>query len=102
MVKLNEIKNEDIEKRKEEVLPNLLDQILLICKEDENFKISKKIENYDKVIESSKRKLNHKKELLDQAKEIENKILKELNQLEEENTYKRNNLLSELGSEFDD
>lgn len=102
MVKLNEIKNEKIEEKKEKILPELLDQILFICKEDDNFKISKEIQSYDKIIESTKRKLKHKEELLEQSKEIENKLLTELKELENENYEKRSNLVKELGSELDD
>lgn len=102
MVNLKEIKNEKIEERKKELLPNILDQILLICKEDENFKIYNDLDNYEKIIESSKRKLNKKKQLLEQSKEIENKLMNELKELDEDIFKKRNNLLKELGSEFDD
>lgn len=102
MVQLNEIKNEKIEERKKELIPGILDQILLICKEDENFKVSDELNNYDKIIESSKKKLSQKETLLEQSKEIENKLLKELKELDNEILNKRNNLLNELGSNFDD
>lgn len=102
MLHLNEIKNNIIEKRKEESFYDIINQILLICKEDENFKISKEIDSYDKIVESTKKKLKHKQELLEQSKEIENKLKQELSELDEENETKRENLLVELGSDLDD
>lgn len=102
MLNLNELKNEKIENIKENVLPDLLDEILLICKEDDNFKVSKNIRNYDEFIKSEQKKLDEKKKLLNQSKEIEEKLLNELENLKQENYIKRSNLLSELGSEVDD
>lgn len=102
MVELKEIKDEKIEERKKDLLPNILDEILSICKEDENFKVSNELENYDKIIKSSKKKLNHKESLLEQSKNIENKLLNELKELDNIILDKRNSLLKELGSDFDD
>lgn len=102
MVELKEINNEKLEKRKSELIPDILDRILLICKEDENFKVSNELQNYDKIIESSRKKLKNKEHLIEQSKEIETKLLDELKDLNDEISEKRYNLLKELGSELDD
>lgn len=102
MFVIHENEDNDLKKKKEEILPKLLDQILLICKEDKNFKYTKELENYEVIIEATKKKLNKKEELFEQSKEIENKLVSELNELETNNNNKRKKLLKELGSELDD
>ncbi len=101
-MEISEANNENYQQKKENILPSLLDQIFLICKNDDTFDITDKLKNYDLILESSKKKLNKKQNLLHKSKEIEERLLTELSNLENENNKKRGKLLNELGSEYDD
>jgi len=87
-------------KNKEEFVNKIIQQVLVICKEDKSFNTNskiKKINEYKQVLQEKNNKLNI---LLDKSKKIKEDMEKQLNEFEESNIKMKQRLLSQLGSEI--
>lgn len=100
MLNINSETKEKLDEKKEEILPNLLDQIFLICKQDDNNSFYNDIEKFEQKIEKLDKKLQEKNQLLEQSKDIENKLYNELQELDDKIFEKRTKILSLLGSDL--
>ncbi len=80
-------------------ISSALDEIFLICREDDNFaKSRKKVESIDTEANNLQFKIDKQNNLLQQSKHIKNELLTKLSILESENENVKNTLLRKLGS----
>lgn len=93
----------EIPKQKEisnEMLPQIVNRIFSICKEDENFPIKKEMQTIENIIESLEIKAEKQDAVIIQALEVKKNLEKRLSDLEEKNFELQTRLLGTLGSEL--
>jgi len=99
-LKIEFIDSINLAKKKKEVLPEMIDRIFAVCKNDPNFKIKNKIDNIDNITESVNLRIVKQNSLLENAKEIEEKLNKKLSILDDSIFDMKSKLLESLGSEL--
>jgi len=83
-----------------ELLPQILKRIFLVCKEDPNFYLKNQIETVENNIYKLEKRVERNNMLLKEAEEISFSLKKRINNLEQKNIEIKTRLLEELGSEL--
>jgi len=83
-----------------ELLPQILKRIFLVCKEDPNFYLKNQIETVENNIYKLEKRVERNNMLLKEAEEISFSLKKRINNLEQKNIETKTRLLEELGSEL--
>jgi len=83
-----------------ELLPQILKRIFLVCKEDPNFYLKNQIETVEDNIYKLEKRVERNNMLLEEAEEISFSLKKRINNLEQKNIEIKTRLLEELGSEL--
>jgi len=96
------LKIEYPEKKKatKEMLPQIVERIFSICKEDENFHLKGKMSNIDDILLSVQFQINKQENLIYQSKSLNSNIVSRLTNLKNSNQELKERLLDSLGSEL--
>ena len=87
-------------KNKEEFVNQLVQQVMIICKEDKSFSIVKKLKTLDEYKSSLKEKNENLKNLLEKSSKIKEEFDKQITNVDEENVYLKQRLIEHLGGEI--
>ena len=82
-----------------ELLPQIVDRIFSICKNDSNFELKDELEIVENKIKSLQQKISKQENLLIQSYELKNDLQQRLEILENDNSKKQIELLELLGSD---
>lgn len=83
-----------------ELLPQIVERIFSICKNDENFHLKVKMTKIDDNVDSILNNDRKQDALLSQSKELSRNLLTRINNLRRVNQETRDRLLESLGSEL--
>jgi hypothetical protein len=84
----------------QELLPEIVERIFLICREDSNFKLKDEMEIIENKTQSIKGKIKRQEELLIQSNELKKDLLQRLSVLDNQNERKQMELLESIGEEL--
>lgn len=87
-------------KNTKDFIPNLVDQIFLICKEDKSFSLKDKVKHVDEKLEILKTKISKQDTLLEQARALKETINSKIISINEDSFRIKAVLLESLGSEL--
>jgi len=82
------------------LLPQIVERIFAICRNDPNFTLKDELEIIENKSEHYKQKIKRQDELLLQSAELKNDISQRLQVLESQNERKQIELLESIGSEL--
>jgi len=85
---------------KKENLPQILERIFAVCKEDPNFYLKERIEETDNKINKLNIRIEKFDNLLKEAQSIKLNLKKRIENLDQKNEETKENILEELGSEI--
>ncbi|OQX93182.1 MAG: hypothetical protein B6I17_03855 [Tenericutes bacterium 4572_104] len=85
---------------KKENLPQILERIFAVCKEDPNFYLKERIEETDNIINKLNIRIEKFDNLLKEAQSIKLNLKKRIENLDQKNEETKENILEELGSEI--
>lgn len=100
IIKSNVQENREQNYKKEEFIECVLDQIFMIAKSDDNFKIAQKIDESDKTIKSLEKKIIGKNELLKKSEKLKKEFKEKVSNIENQNFKMKMNLLESLGADI--
>lgn len=83
-----------------ELLPQIIDRIFLICKNDPNFDLKDEMQIVENKIKAMTKKIEKQDELIKKSKIFKKDLLQRIEILENSNNSKQSQLLEELGSEL--
>lgn len=83
-----------------ELLPQIVERIFAICKNDQHFPLKTKMTNIDEQINHIHRQLNKQDKLVNQSKELSSNLVTRMTNLKQSNQEMREQLLESLGSEL--
>ena len=86
-------------KNASEQLPQIVNRIFAICKNDSNFPLKNEMENVDDRILQIKNKITKQDELLKQSSEIKKDLIQRIEVIDDSNNRLQMRLLESLGSE---
>lgn len=86
--------------KKEAVLPEIVNRIFTICKNDSKFPLKTKIEEIESEIFNLNEKIKKQENLIVKSKNIKKDLNKRINILEASNYDSRERILESLGSEM--
>jgi len=86
--------------KKHDIIPNVIDHIFTICKEDKNFNIESNVKIIDKKITEINKKISKQKFLIEKSNDIKNDLLKKIKRLDDESFKIKYKVLEILGSEL--
>jgi len=84
----------------QELLPQIVERIFSICKNDPNFTLKDELEIVENKSESIKQKIEKQYELLVKSSELKKDLLERLEVIENQNERKQIELLEAMGSEL--
>ncbi len=87
-------------KERKDLIPDVIDRIFSIYKEDPNFFIDSNVYNIDEKIGILKNQLSKQNNLLEQAKKMEKDLLSKIKLLEDDSYGIKVRVLESLGSEI--
>jgi len=87
-------------KNKEQFINQLIQQVMIICREDKSFSINKKIEKLNVYRDTLKKKDFNLQNLLEKSKKIREGFDKEISEIDEDNTKLKNKLIEYLGGQI--
>lgn len=83
-----------------ELLPQIIDRIFSICRNDPNFKLKDEMEIVENRMESLRQKIKKQEDLLTQSNQLSKDLIQRIEILENQNERKQTELLELLGSEL--
>lgn len=83
-----------------ELLPQIVERIFFICKQDPNFSLKDELEITENKILEVKQKIDKQDNLLTQSNELIKNLKNRITILDEQNSKKQIELLESLGSEL--
>lgn len=86
--------------KKEDFIENILDQIFMISKSDESFKIAQNIDQSNKTIKMLEKKINNKISLLKKSDQLKKEFEDKISNIKNQNLTIKINLLELLGAEI--
>lgn len=92
--------NKKSEETTQELLPQIVERIFAICKNDPNFTLKDELEIIENKSESIKQKIKRQEDLLEQSAELKKEILQRVEVIESQNERKQIELLESIGSEL--
>jgi hypothetical protein len=99
-LKIEYVNTTNLVKKKKEILPEMIDKIFAVCKNDPNFHMKSKIEGIEKTSESIIVRLDKQKVLLKNGEEMEKNLLNKIDILDNNIFNMKSKLLESLGSEI--
>ena len=99
-MKIEKVNKSKIIKKKKEFLPEMIDKIFAICKNDPNFQMKSNLDKIEKIIEAINVKVNKQNTLLIKGENIEKDISKKISILDNNIFDMKSRLLESLGSEI--
>jgi hypothetical protein len=99
-LKIESVDTTNLSKNKKKVLPEMVNKIFAICKNDPNFHLKNKIEDIEKVLEGVNLRLKKQNSLLENANSIEKDLSKKISILDNNIYDMKSKLLESLGSEI--
>jgi len=99
-LKIESADTSNLIKNKKEVLPEMVNKIFAICKNDPNFHLKSQIEDIEKVLEGVNIRLKKQNSLLENANSIEKELTKKISILDNNIYDMKSKLLESLGSEL--
>jgi len=96
------VKIETIERKDnpQELLPQIVERIFAICRNDPNFKLKDDLELVENKIGAVNQKIKRQDELLEQSDTLKKDLLQRLEILSDENERTQINLLESIGGEL--
>lgn len=92
-------KKEELLKSKE-LLPQIVERIFFICRNDPNFRLKNELESVDEQLENLQKKISKQDALLKQSQVLKKDLHDRINIIENQNRIKQSALLEGLGSEL--
>lgn len=86
--------------KSQELLPQIVERIFLICRNDPNFKLKNEMEIVENKSESIKRKIEKQDLLLSKSHELKKDMINRLEVLKDQNQSKQIQLLEDIGGEL--
>lgn len=86
--------------KKEDFIENILDQIFMISKSDESFKMTQNIDQSNKTIKMLEKKINNKISLLKKSDQLKKEFEDKISNIKNQNLTIKINLLELLGAEI--
>ena len=99
-MKIEKLNKSKIIKKKKEFLPEMIDKIFAICKNDPNFQMKSNLNKIENILEAINVKLNRQNKLLEKGENIEKDISKKISILDNNIFDMKSRLLESLGSEI--
>ena len=99
-MKIEKVNKSKIIKKKKEFLPEMIDKIFAICKNDPNFQMKSNLNKIENILEAINVKLNRQNKLLEKGENIEKDISKKISILDNNIFDMKSKLLESLGSEI--
>ena len=83
-----------------ELLPQIVERIFAICKNDQHFPLKTKMTNIDEQISLIHNQMSKQDKLLSQSKELTSNLVTRMTNLKQSNQEMREQLIEALGSEL--
>ena len=99
-MKIEKVDESTLLKKKKEFLPEMIDKIFAICKNDPNFHMKSKINNIENSVKEINFKVSKQNKLLEKGEGIEKDLLKKISILDNNIFDMKSKLLESLGSEL--
>lgn len=95
------MKIECIEKEEnvQELLPQVVERIFKVCRNDSSFKLKDDLNSIEDIIYNTNKKIEKQKQLLEKSSEIKSDLMKRLREISNENELKQIRLLEMIGEE---
>ncbi len=87
-------------KNKAEKIPQIVNRIFAICRNDSNFPLKNEMENVDDRIIDVENKIKKQDNLLKQSSELKNDLVQRIEVIDDNNNRLQMQLLESLGSEL--
>lgn len=87
-------------KQKNNFIPEMVDRLFLICKDDKNFTIRTDVESIDIQLNMLKERIIKQDSLLTQAQNMKDELSSKLNSIDEKSFRIKVDVLESLGSEL--
>ena len=88
------------EEKTKELLPQIVDRIFAICRNDPNFKLKDEMEIVENRMASLSQKIDKQEGLLSQSNKLSKDLMQRIESLGSENERKQMELLESLGSDI--
>jgi hypothetical protein len=85
---------------KHTLIPNVIDHIFTICKEDKRFSISKSVSEIDVKITNAKQQILKQQRLINQSNDIKKGLLEKIKTIDDESFKIKYKVLETLGSDI--
>jgi len=89
-----------VESSHRELLPQIVDRIFSVCRNDPNFELKDEMEIVENRMESLKQKIDKQVQLLHQSNELSKDLMQRIEVLSNQNEKKQIELLESLGSDI--
>jgi hypothetical protein len=86
--------------KKHDLIPNVIDHIFTICKEDKNIAINEGVARIDKKIIIAEQQILKQKKLMNQSNAIKKELLEKIKNIDDESFKIKYKVLETLGSEL--
>ena len=96
-MKLEVLQNENNHR---ELLPQIVDRIFAVCRNDPNFQLKDEMEIVENRMEGLRQKINKQVELLQQSNSLSKDLMQRLEVIDNQNEKKQIELLEALGSDI--
>lgn len=83
-----------------ELLPQIVDRIFAVCRNDPNFQLKDEMEIVENRMESLRQKIKKQELLLSQSNELSKDLMQRIEVLDNQNEQKQIELLESLGSDI--
>jgi len=83
-----------------ELLPQIVDRIFAVCRNDPNFELKDEMQIVENRMESLRQKITKQVELLQQSNDLSKDLIQRLEVLDNQNEKKQMELLESLGSDI--
>ena len=87
-------------KKSKELLPQILERIFAICKNDSNFELKNELKDIEKDINEINKKIFKQDKLLSQSESLKKDIAFRISSIDSQNEEKQISLLESIGSEL--
>ena len=87
-------------KKTSEQIPQIVNRIFAICKNDSNFPLKNEMEDVDGRIQEMKVKITKQDNLLEQSSELKKDLIQRIEVIDDSNSRLQMQLLENLGSEL--
>jgi len=87
-------------KKTHEQIPQIVNRIFAICKNDSNFPLKNEMEDVDSRIQEMKVKITKQDNLLEQSSELKKDLIQRIEVINDSNSRLQMRLLENLGSEL--